>query len=166
MREQTTRRTWRKLIFRKCRKKCRKVVMCFVNRVRSENPTGVRFEKSVNEQRHKAVRLYIHTYVDFLWHKSDVYEKFKVFNELIENKFGRMMRVLRSDNGGSIKTKISTVISSNVGFNVKTQRRIRRSRTVRQKETKRRLWGAREPCCMGKISRLHYGRKQQAWPCI
>lgn len=42
-------------------------------------------------------------YIYFLQYKSDVYEKFKIFDKLIENKFGRVMRVLRSDNGREFK---------------------------------------------------------------
>lgn len=38
-------------------------------------------------------------YIYFLRHKNDVFEKLKVLDKLIENKFGRVMRVLRSDNG-------------------------------------------------------------------
>lgn len=37
--------------------------------------------------------------VYFLRHKSDVYEKFKEFERFINNKFGRSMKVLRTDNG-------------------------------------------------------------------
>lgn len=44
-------------------------------------------------------------YIYFLRHKSDVYEKFKVFDKLIENKFGRVMRELRSDNGREFRNK-------------------------------------------------------------
>lgn len=35
----------------------------------------------------------------FLKHKSDVFEQFKVSDKLVENKFGKPMRILRSDNG-------------------------------------------------------------------
>ena len=38
-------------------------------------------------------------HIYFLKHKSDVFEKFRVFDKLVENKFGRAMRVLRSNNG-------------------------------------------------------------------
>lgn len=41
---------------------------------------------------------YRHVY--FLRDKSDVFEKFKEFERLVVNKFGRAMKVLRSDNGG------------------------------------------------------------------
>ena len=38
-------------------------------------------------------------HIYFLKHKSNVFDKFRVFDKLVENKFGRVMRVLRSDNG-------------------------------------------------------------------
>lgn len=38
-------------------------------------------------------------YVFFLQHKSDVYEKFKEFDRMVENKFGRRLQVLHTDNG-------------------------------------------------------------------
>lgn len=38
-------------------------------------------------------------HVYFLRHKSDVFEKFKIFERLIANKFGRPMKILRTDNG-------------------------------------------------------------------
>lgn len=44
-------------------------------------------------------------HIYFLRHKSDVLEKFKKFDKLIENKFGRPMRVLRSDNGTEFKNR-------------------------------------------------------------
>lgn len=44
-------------------------------------------------------------FIFFLRHKSDVYEKFQVVDEIIENKFGRVMRVLRSDNGMEFRNK-------------------------------------------------------------
>ena len=40
---------------------------------------------------------YRHVY--FMKKKSEVHEKFKVLEKMIENKFGRKMKVLRSDNG-------------------------------------------------------------------
>lgn len=40
---------------------------------------------------------YRHVY--FLRHKADVFEKFKRFDKLVANKFGRPMKILRSDNG-------------------------------------------------------------------
>ncbi|KAL7304754.1 hypothetical protein TKK_0002986 [Trichogramma kaykai] len=40
---------------------------------------------------------YLHVY--FLRHKSDVVDKFRIFERSVNNKFGRTMRVLRSDNG-------------------------------------------------------------------
>lgn len=36
----------------------------------------------------------------FLKHKSDVFDRFKVFERLINNKFNRPMKVLHTDNGG------------------------------------------------------------------
>lgn len=41
---------------------------------------------------------YRHVY--FIRHKSDVFEKFREFEKLISNKFGRSMRKLKSDHGG------------------------------------------------------------------
>ena len=40
---------------------------------------------------------YRHVY--FMKKKSEVFEKFKIFEKMIENKFGRKMKTLRSDNG-------------------------------------------------------------------
>lgn len=40
---------------------------------------------------------YRHVY--FLKHKHDTYEKFKDYEKLVSNKFGRPMKILRSDNG-------------------------------------------------------------------
>jgi len=40
---------------------------------------------------------YRHVY--FMMKKSEVYEKFKIFEKMIENKFGRKMKTLCSDNG-------------------------------------------------------------------
>lgn len=37
--------------------------------------------------------------VFFLKHKSDVFESFKIFERALANKFGRVMKTLRSDNG-------------------------------------------------------------------
>ena len=39
-------------------------------------------------------------WVYFLKHKSEVFGLFKVFKALVENKFGRKLKILRSDNGG------------------------------------------------------------------
>lgn len=35
--------------------------------------------------------------VYFLRHKSDVLDRFKVFNELVKNKFGHYVKILKSD---------------------------------------------------------------------
>lgn len=35
----------------------------------------------------------------FIEHKADVFEKFKEYEKMISNKFGRTMNVLRADNG-------------------------------------------------------------------
>ena len=39
-------------------------------------------------------------WVYFLKHKSEVFRLFKVFKALVENQYGRKLKVLRSDNGG------------------------------------------------------------------
>ena len=39
-------------------------------------------------------------WVYFLKHKSEVFGLFKVFKALVENQYGRKLKVLRSDNGG------------------------------------------------------------------
>ena len=44
-------------------------------------------------------------HIYFLKHKSDVFDKFRVYDKLVENKFGRVMRVLRSDNGREFRNK-------------------------------------------------------------
>ena len=44
-------------------------------------------------------------HIHFLKHKSDMFDKFRVYNKLAENKFGRVMRVLRSDNGREFRNK-------------------------------------------------------------
>lgn len=46
---------------------------------------------------------YRHVY--FLKQKSQVYEKFKEFEKMILNKFGRAMKILRSDNGRELCNK-------------------------------------------------------------
>ena len=38
--------------------------------------------------------------VYFLKHKSEVFDLFKVFWALIENQYGRRLKILRSENGG------------------------------------------------------------------
>ena len=38
--------------------------------------------------------------IHFLKHKSEFFGLFKVFKALVENQFGRKLKVLRSDNGG------------------------------------------------------------------
>lgn len=44
-------------------------------------------------------------YIYFLKYKSDVYEKFKIFDKMIKNKFEKRMRVLRSDNDLKFRNK-------------------------------------------------------------
>ena len=39
-------------------------------------------------------------WVYFLKHKSEVFDLFKVFKALVENHFGRRLKILRSENGG------------------------------------------------------------------
>ena len=39
-------------------------------------------------------------WVHFVKHKSEVVDLFKVFRALVENKFGRKLKILRSKNGG------------------------------------------------------------------
>ena len=39
-------------------------------------------------------------WVYFLKHKSEVFGLFKVFKDLVENQYGRKLKVLKSDNGG------------------------------------------------------------------
>lgn len=43
---------------------------------------------------------YRHIY--FIKHKSDVFDKLKEYARLVENKFGKKIKVLRSDNGGEL----------------------------------------------------------------
>lgn len=64
-----------------------------------ESPGGARFLLIFKDD----ATNFRHVY--FLKHKSDVLEKFKKFDKLIENKFGRTMRVLRSDNGLEFKNR-------------------------------------------------------------
>lgn len=58
-----------------------------------ETPRGARFFLTFKDN----ATGYRHVY--FLRHKSDVFEKFKIFEKKIANKLGRTMKVLRSDNG-------------------------------------------------------------------
>ena len=44
-------------------------------------------------------------HVDFLRHKDEVFEKFKAYDKLVENKFGARLKIVRSDNGGEYKNK-------------------------------------------------------------
>ena len=39
-------------------------------------------------------------WVHFLKHNSEVFDLFKVFKALVENHYGRKLKILRSDNGG------------------------------------------------------------------
>ena len=39
-------------------------------------------------------------WVNFLKHKSEVFDLFKVFKALVENQYGRRLKILRCDNGG------------------------------------------------------------------
>lgn len=64
-----------------------------------ESPGGARFLLTFKDD----ATSFRHVY--FLKHKSDVLEKFKKYDKLIENKFGRTMRVLRSDNGLEFKNR-------------------------------------------------------------
>jgi transposase InsO family protein len=44
-------------------------------------------------------------WVYFLKLKSDVFNEFKKFKALVENQFGKSIKVLRSDNGGEFCSK-------------------------------------------------------------
>lgn len=44
-------------------------------------------------------------HVYFLKHKDEVFEKFKVYDRLVENKFGSRLKIVRSDNGGEYNNK-------------------------------------------------------------
>lgn len=51
-------------------------------------------------------------YVYFLKHKDDVFEKFKQYESMVFNKFGRGIKIVRSDNGGEYKnTKMSEYLA-------------------------------------------------------
>ena len=39
-------------------------------------------------------------WVYFLKHKFEFFDLFKVFKALVENQYGRRLKILRSDNGG------------------------------------------------------------------
>ena len=41
-----------------------------------------------------------YSWVYFLKHMSEVFGLFKVFKALVENQYGRKLKILRSDNGG------------------------------------------------------------------
>lgn len=43
--------------------------------------------------------------VYFFKNKDEVFEKFKTYDRLVENKFGKKLRMIRSDNGGEYKNK-------------------------------------------------------------
>lgn len=58
-----------------------------------ESPGGSKYFLTFKDD----VTGYRHVY--FLQYKTDVFEKFKVFERLIANKFGRPMKIIRSDNG-------------------------------------------------------------------
>lgn len=59
----------------------------------TESPGGSRYFLTFKDD----ASSYRHVY--FMRHKSEVFEKFKVFEKLIRNKFGRSIKILRSDNG-------------------------------------------------------------------
>lgn len=44
-------------------------------------------------------------HVYFLKHKDEVFEKFKTYDRLVENKFGSKLKTVRSDNGGEYRSK-------------------------------------------------------------
>ena len=59
----------------------------------TESPGGSRYFLTFKDDASN----YRHVY--FMRHKSEVFEKFKVFEKLIRNKFGQSIKILRSDNG-------------------------------------------------------------------
>ena len=46
------------------------------------------------------MNFFMYCWVYFLKLKSEVFDHFNVFKELVENQFGRRLKILRSDNGG------------------------------------------------------------------
>ena len=50
-------------------------------------------------------------YVYFMRHKDEVLEKFKLYKNMVANKFGKPIKTVRSDNGGEYKnTNMATYI--------------------------------------------------------
>ena len=41
-----------------------------------------------------------YSWVYFLKHKSEVFDLLKVFRALVDNQYGRKLKILRSENGG------------------------------------------------------------------
>lgn len=93
-----------RLAFRKCRERESTVPGEVIHTdvcgpMSVESPGGARFLLTFKDDATSF------RYIYFLKHKNDVYEKFKIFDKMIENKFGKPMRVLRSDNGLEYRNK-------------------------------------------------------------
>ena len=58
--------------------------------------------------------------VDFIKHKSDVPDSFKKFEKSVRNKFGKPMKIFRSDNGGEYKNKVLVDYFNSLGIEFQT----------------------------------------------
>ena len=54
-------------------------------------------------------------YIYLMRHKSELFEKFKLFNNEVQNQLGKNIKTLRSDRGGEYLSQISMIILRIVG---------------------------------------------------
>lgn len=59
-------------------------------------------------------------YVYFIRHKDDTFEKFKEFEQLILNRFGRRIKTVRSDNGTEFKNDRMSRYMASRGITLET----------------------------------------------
>lgn len=59
-------------------------------------------------------------FVYFLKHKDDVYDRFKIFDQMIRNKFNKSIKVLRSDNGTEFRNKLMNTYLESKGITRET----------------------------------------------
>lgn len=71
----------------------------------------------------------------FLKHKSDVFESFKTFERALANKFGKVMKTLRSDNGREYCNGAMSSICSLSELNMKLVSHTLPNKMAKRKET-------------------------------
>lgn len=71
----------------------------------------------------------------FIRHKSDVVARFKEYEKLVANKFGRPMKVLRSDNGKEYINQEMSNISRLEESSMRPRHRIHPNKTGSESKT-------------------------------